>query len=153
MTGWEELPGMLLSLAIAFVLGIPVGWEREQYKMGPGIRTYPLVALGACAYVLIGEHVFRDHPEGQARVFQALVSGIGFLGAGAIMKGRAEIHGLATAVSLWVTVSIGIAAAYELFPLGAVMSLATFATLRLLKPFKRHPNRADQPPRYRDEEP
>ncbi len=144
MNGWEELPRILLNLAVAFVLGIPVGWERERHKFGPGLRTYPLLAMGACAYLEIGQFAFRDHIEGQARVFQALVSGIGFIGAGAIIKGRAEVHGLATAVSLWVTVSVGIAASYQLFALAAVLSGTTLVALRLLKPLKRHPEKADK---------
>jgi putative Mg2+ transporter-C (MgtC) family protein len=146
MSEWEELPRILLNLAVAFVLGIPVGWERERHKVGPGLRTYPLLAMGACAYLEIGQIAFRDHIEGQARVFQALVSGIGFIGAGAIIKGRAEVHGLAAAVSLWITVSVGIAASYQLFALAAVLSVTTLVALRLLKPLKRHPEEADKGP-------
>jgi putative Mg2+ transporter-C (MgtC) family protein len=86
----------------------------------------------------------RDHVDAQARVFQALISGIGFIGAGAIIKDRGEVHGLATAVSLWVTVSVGIAAAYDLFVLAAVLSGTTLVALRLLKPFKRNPEEADK---------
>jgi putative Mg2+ transporter-C (MgtC) family protein len=144
MNGLHELPGIVLNLAVAFLLAIPVGWDRERQELGPGLRTYPLLAMGACAYIEIGQFAFHDHIEGQARVFQALVSGIGFIGAGAIIKGRAEVHGLATAVSLWVTVSVGIAAAYRLFALGAVLSATTLFALRLLKPLKRHPEKADQ---------
>jgi putative Mg2+ transporter-C (MgtC) family protein len=150
MSGWEELPRILLNLAVAFALGIPVGWERERHRFGPGLRTYPLLAMGACAYLEIGQFAFRDHIEGQARVFQALVSGIGFIGAGAIIKGRAEVHGLATAVSLWITVSVGIAASYQLFALAAVLSGTTLVALRLLKPLKRRPEKADKGPN-RDE--
>src|SRR5690242_17606828 len=98
MNGLDELPRSLLSLAVAFILAIPVGWERERNDVGPGLRTYPLLAMGACAYLEIGQFAFRDHIDAQARVFQALVSGVGFIGAGAIIKGRAEVHGLATAV-------------------------------------------------------
>jgi putative Mg2+ transporter-C (MgtC) family protein len=144
MSGWKELPRILLDLAVAFGLGIPIGWDRERQQAGPGLRTYPLLAMGACAYLAIGQVVFRDSIDGQARVFQALVSGIGFIGAGAIIKGRAEVHGLATAVSLWVTVSVGIAASYQLYALAAVLSLTTLVALRLLKPFKQHPEEADK---------
>jgi putative Mg2+ transporter-C (MgtC) family protein len=143
MSGWQELPRMLLDLAVAFALGIPVGWDRERQSFGPGLRTYPLLAMGACAYLEIARFAFHSHIEGQARVFQALVSGIGFIGAGAIIKGRADVHGLATAVSLWVTVSVGIAASYQLYALAAVLSAATLVGLRLLKPLKQHPEDAD----------
>src|SRR3954467_12971571 len=146
MSGWEELPRLLLNLAVAFALGIPIGWDREHRKFGPGIRTYPLLAMGACAYLEIGQVAFRDHIDGQARVFQAVVSGIGFIGAGAIIKGRADVHGLATAVSLWITVSVGIAASYQLYILAAVLSGATLVALRLLKPFKLPPEKAEKGP-------
>jgi len=146
MNGWHEFSQVLLNLAAAFLLALPVGWDREREDVGPGLRTYPLLAMGACAYLEIGQFAFRDHIEGQARVFQALVSGIGFIGAGAIIKGRAEVHGLATAVSLWITVSIGIAASYRLFALAAVLSGTTLVALRLLKPLKRHPEEADKGP-------
>jgi putative Mg2+ transporter-C (MgtC) family protein len=143
MTGWDELPRMLLNLAVAFALGIPVGWEREQHKFGPGLRTYPLLAMGACAYLEIGQFAFRDNVDGQARVFQALVSGVGFIGAGAIIKGAADVHGLATAVTLWVTVSVGIAVSYDLYVLAAVLAITELGALRLLTPLKRHPETAD----------
>jgi putative Mg2+ transporter-C (MgtC) family protein len=144
MMGLEELPRILLDLAVAFALGIPIGWDRDRQEVGPGLRTYPLLAMGACAYLEIGQFAFRGHIDGQARVFQALVSGIGFIGAGAIIKGRAEVHGLATAVSLWVTVSIGIAASYRLYALAAVLSATTLVALRLLKPLKQNPEEADK---------
>jgi putative Mg2+ transporter-C (MgtC) family protein len=147
MNGWEDFPRMLLNLVVAFALGIPIGWDRDRQDVGPGLRTYPLLAMGACAYLQIGEFVFRDQMDSQARVFQALVSGIGFIGAGAIIKGRVEVHGLATAVSLWITVSVGIAAAYQLFALAALLSATTLVALRLLKPLKRHPEEADQGPK------
>jgi putative Mg2+ transporter-C (MgtC) family protein len=151
VTGWEDLPLVLLRLGVAFALAIPIGWEREGHDLVPGLRTYPLLAMGACAYLAIGQHAFGDHPEAQARVFQAVVSGIGFVGAGAILKGRAEVHGLSTAVSLWVTVSIGIAAAYDLFPLAAVLSVATLVTLRLRKPAPPHPEEAEEAAPGRDD--
>lgn len=145
--GWEEFPQSLLNLAVAFLLGIPIGWERERHPdIGPGLRTFPLLALGACGYLEVGQFAFADNPEGQARVFQALVSGVGFIGAGAIIKGQAEVHGLATAVSLWVTVSVGTAAAYELYPLAILLSASTLGGLLFLKPFKRRPGKADRIP-------
>ncbi len=133
MTDWQELPRMLLSLAVAFVLGLPIGWEQGN-PFRPGLRTYPLLGLGACAYIEIAQLAFRNDIDAQGRVFQGLVSGIGFIGAGAILKGRLKVRGLATAVSLWVTVAIGIAAAYQLFVLAIVLSGATMLVLWLFDP-------------------
>lgn len=137
MSGWEDFPRMLLSLAVAFALGVPIGWERGD-PAKPGLRTYPLLALGACAYLEIGQFAFRGHIEAQARVFQGLVSGIGFIGAGAIIKGAVKVRGLATAVSLWLTVALGVAASYQLWALAVVLSGTTLLTLWILDPKKRH---------------
>lgn len=146
MNGHEDFLQVLLSLTVAFVLAIPIGWERDRQGFGPGLRTYPLVAIGACAYLEIGQSAFPYHIDAQARVFQAVVSGIGFIGAGAIMKGHTKVHGLATAVSLWITVSMGIAASYQRFALAVVLAVMTLGTLRLLEVFKAHPEEADEGP-------
>jgi len=143
MNGWEEFPRVLLNLAVAFALGLPIGWERGD-PARPGLRTYPLLAMGACAYLDIGQFAFHNNADAQARVLQGLVSGMGFIGAGAIIKGRLKVHGLATAVSLWVTVAIGIAASYQLFALAAVLSVTTLVALRLLKPLKRDAETAEK---------
>ncbi len=143
MNEWEQFPTMLLNLAVAFALGVPIGWERGD-PARPGLRTYPLLAMGACAYLEIGQFAFHNNADAQARVLQGLVSGMGFIGAGAIIKGRIKVHGLATAVSLWVTVAIGIAAAYQLFALGIVLSGTTLMVLWLLDPKKRHPDEANK---------
>lgn len=135
--GWEKFGESLLDLAIAFSLGVPIGWEREHFKeMGPGLRTYPLLALGACAFLEVAQAAFPGQPDAQARVFQGMVSGIGFIGAGAIIKGRAEVHGLATAVSLWVTVCVGAAASYDFYLLAVLLSATTLITLWVLKPLR-----------------
>ena len=139
---------MLLDLAVAFGLGIPIGLERADPRR-PGLRTYPLLAMGACAYLEIGHFAFHNDIEAQARVFQGLVSGIEFIGAGAIIKGPIKVHGLATAVSLWVTVAIGIAASYQLFALSAVLSVATLLVLRMLNPKKHSPEETDNVDRER----
>src|SRR5579884_1813258 len=142
MSGWEELPRILLNLAVAFALGLPVGWERGDSSR-PGLRTYPLLAMGACAYIEIGQFAFHNNIDAEARVFQGLVSGIGFIGAGAIIKGRIKVRGLATAVSLWVTVAVGVAAAYEMFGLAIVLSGTTLLVLWLLHPKERNSEEAD----------
>ncbi|RYZ15394.1 MAG: MgtC/SapB family protein, partial [Myxococcaceae bacterium] len=69
---------MLLRLAVAFALGVPVGWERDHRALSPGLRTFPLVGMGACAFLLIGQYVFPGEASAQGYVFQAVLSGIGF---------------------------------------------------------------------------
>ncbi|MBF5042884.1 MgtC/SapB family protein [Aggregicoccus sp. 17bor-14] len=125
---------MLLRLAAACVLGLPVGWERESRDRTPGLRTFPLVALGACAFLLIGEHVFAGEADARARVLQALLTGVGFLGGGAILKEKGEVHGVATATGVWSTAGIGAATAHGEFLLALVLSLLTTLTLHVHLP-------------------
>ena len=136
MEGLDQFPSMLLRLAVAFALGLPVGWEREHRELSPGLRTFPLVATGACAFLLIAQHVFPSDAGAQAYAFQAVLSGIGFIGGGAIIKGKGDVKGIATAVCIWITAAVGAAVAYELYLLGATLSLATLAALQLLNPLK-----------------
>lgn len=139
MEGPDSLPSMLLRLAVAFALGLPVGWEREHRALSPGLRTFPLVSTGACAFLLIGQHVFPGDAGSQAYVFQAVLSGIGFIGGGAIIKGKGDIRGIATAVCIWITAAVGAAVSYGLLALGAILSLTTLAALQFLRPLKEHP--------------
>jgi putative Mg2+ transporter-C (MgtC) family protein len=129
----SETARILLRLGAAFLLALPIGWERELRERSPGLRTFALVSLGSCAYLLLGQHVFGPSLEAQARVLQGLLTGIGFVGAGAILKGERDVHGIATAASIWNTAAVGAAAAYGSFVLGVALSVANLATLHFLR--------------------
>jgi putative Mg2+ transporter-C (MgtC) family protein len=131
---WGDVQTTLLHLGAALVLGLPVGWEREHHRRSPGLRTFPLVAMGSCAFLLIGRHAFAGNAEAQARVVQALVTGIGFVGGGAILKDKEHVHGIATAVSIWITAGIGAAVAYGQLVLALALSLSTLLILDVLRP-------------------
>ncbi len=122
---------MLLRLGAAYVLGVPVGWEREIRERTPGFRTFPLVALGSCAFLLVGERAFGDNVDARARVLQALLTGVGFLGGGAILKQGGHVQGIATSAAVWITAGIGAAVAHGEFLLGFLLSIATTATLHV----------------------
>jgi len=94
-----------IALATAFVLGGAVGIERQIRQRTAGLRTNVLVAVGAAAFVDLGARVAG--PDGSVRVISYVVSGIGFLGAGVIMKEGGEIRGLNTAATLWASAAIG----------------------------------------------
>ncbi len=130
---WTETVDMLLRVGVAFLLALPLGWERELAARTVGLRTFPLVALGACAYLLIGREALGENAEAQARILSGLVTGIGFVGGGAILKGKRDVRGVATAASLWNTGAIGAAAAYGRYELGLMLSVANLLTLRLLR--------------------
>jgi putative Mg2+ transporter-C (MgtC) family protein len=126
----------LASVAAAFLLALPLGWERERSERSAGLRTFPLVAMASCGYILIASSVLGDHPEGRARVIEGLMTGIGFIGGGAILKGEGTVRGTATAASIWNTGAIGAATAFGRYEIALVLSLVNFAALRWLQAFK-----------------
>jgi putative Mg2+ transporter-C (MgtC) family protein len=106
-----ELTRVLTRMLVAVVLGAAIGMEREMRGTGAGLRTHMLVALGAALFVLVPLQAGMEIAD-LSRVLQGLISGIGFLGAGAIIKlsHDREIHGLTTAATVWLTAAIGVAA-------------------------------------------
>ncbi|WP_137918942.1 MgtC/SapB family protein [Hydrogenophaga sp. 2FB] len=107
----ERITRTTWRMGEALLLGAAIGWDRERRDAEAGLRTHMLVALGAALFVLIPlESGMND--EQLSRVVQGLVSGIGFLGAGAVLKDQEEgrIHGLTTAASIWATAAVGLAA-------------------------------------------
>jgi putative Mg2+ transporter-C (MgtC) family protein len=127
----------IIALAIAYALAIPIGWDRERSERSAGLRTFPLVAVAACGFVQATERLVVDNPQALARVVEGVIGGIGFIGGGAIVKGRTSVHGTATAASLWATGAVGIAVGLGSIDVALVISVITFATLRYLTPFKK----------------
>ena len=126
----------LSALFAAFVLALPVAWDREQQRNSPGLRTFPLVAMGSCAYVLIAQAAFDASPDAMARILQGLATGIGFVGGGAILKSDHRVTGTATAAGIWTMGALGAAVALRRLEIALLLSVVTLATLRWLKPFK-----------------
>lgn len=122
----------LTRLGLAYLFALPVGWNRERgQKRNAGLRTFPLVALASCGYMLVGLQVL-DSTDAESRVFYGLITGMGFIGGGAILKNKSGVTGTATAASLWVTGAIGIAVAFYRFEIALVLSLVTFLTLQFI---------------------
>jgi putative Mg2+ transporter-C (MgtC) family protein len=125
-----------LRLAAAYLLALPLAWNREKGGQGAGLRTFPLVAIASCSFLLLAQRLPVPSAEAQARILQGLITGIGFIGGGTILKNREQVSGLATATCIWVTGALGAACAYGYFELAAAISLASYLTLRLMKPVK-----------------
>ena len=118
----NETIEMILRLVLAAVLGGLIGAEREYRGKVAGTRTHLLVALGAALMMLVSRYGFGGQGD-PGRVAAQIVSGIGFIGAGAIMVDRHSVHGLTTAAGIWVAAGIGMATAAGLY----VLALATTA--------------------------
>lgn len=130
----------LLALSIAYILALPIGWNREKEERSAGLRTFPLVALATCGIVQATETILQGHPEGTARIVEGLMTGMGFIGGGAILKTGGTVQGTATAASLWATGATGAAVGLGAYDVAVVISLLTFLTLWLLPPLKRELN-------------
>jgi putative Mg2+ transporter-C (MgtC) family protein len=136
LDGFRLLPH-LMALGIAYLLALPIGWNREKEERSAGLRTFPLVAIATCGIVQATEHVLQGHPEGTARIIEGLMTGMGFIGGGAILKTENTVHGTATAASLWATGATGAAVGLGAYDVAVMISLFTFFTLWLLAPLKR----------------
>jgi putative Mg2+ transporter-C (MgtC) family protein len=136
---WSVVVLHIRDLLFAFILALPIGWDREKNERTAGLRTFPLVAVAACGYMLVGMQVLTS-TDGEARVMEGIITGIGFIGGGAILKnvlqGEGFVSGTATAASLWLTGAIGISVATGRLEITLVLSALTFFTLRLLTPAK-----------------
>lgn len=128
---WREIE-MSARLLLAALLGAGVGYEREHADKPAGLRTHTLVSLGAALFTVVSLYGF-DGVGDPARVAAQIVTGIGFLGAGAILRNEATIKGLTTAASIWTTAAIGMAVGVGMYAMSVVTTLIVLAILRLIK--------------------
>lgn len=126
----------LVPLGIAYLLALPIGWDREQEERSAGLRTFPLVAVAACGFVQAGESALGGSPDAMSKVIEGLITGIGFIGGGAILRLGASVRGTATAASLWATGAIGVATGLGSYDLALILALFTVLSFKLLMPLK-----------------
>ena len=126
----------VITLAFAFALAIPIGWDREKRARSAGLRTFPLVALASCGFIQASESLLAHTPDGMAKVIEGLITGIGFIGGGAILKQGNSVQGTATAASLWATGAIGVSVGLGGYDVAVTIAAFTFLTLRLLTMIK-----------------
>ena len=142
MNSLIETGGHLAQLAVAFVLALPIAWDREHKERSAGLRTFTLVAISTCGFLIAARSSIGPSADAESRVWQGLLTGIGFIGSGAILKTEGSVRGTATAASIWNTAAVGAAVAYSNYDIAVVLSVANFAVLRWLAPFKVEPTDA-----------
>ncbi len=118
----------VLRLALAFLLGWALGWVRERSRSA-GMRTYPLLSLCTCGFLLLGRTA-AGGPGEQQDVLFGVITGIGFVGSGAVMKTPDGAEGMSTAVSLWVTGAIGAGVAFGATSISVALVLLSLFGLR-----------------------
>jgi putative Mg2+ transporter-C (MgtC) family protein len=149
---WEELAAgfpdeeamirLTVRLIVAMIFGAVIGIQRERAGKPAGLRTHMLVSSGAAVFV-IASGEFGMHPDSISRVIQGLATGIGFLGAGAILKlyDKRAVEGLTTAAGIWMTAALGVAVGLGRFGLALVATLLAWITLSLVRQLEHILNR------------
>lgn len=132
---WQIVLTSPHQLSMAYALALPVAWDLEHEARSARIRTFPLVSMAACGYMLVGIQVL-DTTDAESRVLHGIIAGMEFLGGGAILKSKGSVTGTATAVSLWMTGVIGVAVAFHRYEIAIVLALLHFLTLRYVKQLK-----------------
>jgi putative Mg2+ transporter-C (MgtC) family protein len=133
----HELLDAAISLGAAYLLALPLAWERGGGSdRHIGLRTVPLVSVGACAYVLISRYLYEQgiyNADGLARTLRALMTGIGFIGGGAIVKNVRDVRGIATGAAVWNTGAIGASVAHGLYVTALALALANVLIFELAR--------------------
>ena len=154
----------IIRLFLALILGFTLGLERELTNKYAGLRTHILVCLGACIFTLIsiygfptyapGDNVIVDNATGirdTSRVAAQIVTGIGFIGAGTVLRNGPMVFGLTTAATLWISASIGMACGAGIFDIAIIATVLSVAVLTLIRIFERQflPSSGKQIRRYK----
>lgn len=142
---WQEAWQDLQQVGLTYLLTAFIGWDREKEAHSAGLRTFPIVGIASCGYLL----VLGPQPDiaAQSRVLQGLITGIGFVGGGAILKEGATVKGTATAASIWNAGVIGASVAMGHIEIAIVLAALNLFTLRALLPVKNWIDRKSDPKR------
>ncbi|MBV9387783.1 MAG: MgtC/SapB family protein [Chroococcidiopsidaceae cyanobacterium CP_BM_ER_R8_30] len=142
----NDLLGITSRLCLALLFGAIIGLERQRSHKPAGLRTHMLVSFGSASFILISLLVTTDQASRDAaisRVIQGITTGIGFLGAGEILRisqkepRQVQIQGLTSAAAVWVSAALGIAAGCGLWQMGLIASLLTFVVLSIFQRLER----------------
>ena len=134
-------PDDLISIILATVLGAVIGLERELSGKAAGLRTNLLICLGAAVFTIISREMAMGAEDSATRIAAQIVTGVGFLGAGAIIQDRAGVHGLTTAATIWLVASIGMACGARFYYLAIISALIAVIVLVGLGKLSKHLDR------------
>ena len=135
-------PDDVISIFLAAFLGAAIGMERELSGKSAGLRTNVLICLGAAVFTIISKRMDAVTEGSTTRIAAQIVTGVGFLGAGAVIQDRRGVHGLTTAATIWLVASIGMACGAGYHDLAAISTLIVIVVLvgllKLAKPLARY---------------
>lgn len=134
---------ILCRILLSVVLGFLIGLEREMTNKSAGLRTNILVCIGSCLFTILSIYGFSNalsvYPMGDpARVAAQILTGIGFIGGGTVLRHGTSVFGLTTAAALWITASVGMACGCGKYSLAILCAILAFATLTLIRIFEKN---------------
>jgi putative Mg2+ transporter-C (MgtC) family protein len=128
---------LLIRILIAIVVGLAFGFEREVTRHVAGMRTLMLVCVGSCLFTSAGYYTLAGHQTDPTRIAAQVVTGVGFLGAGAIFRSEDQIRGLTTAATVWLVAAIGVGLGFGLYILSVAGAAIILAFLVALRPIEK----------------
>ena len=137
---WQSAAFQMFQLGLAYLLALPIGWNREREDRSAGLRTFPIVAVAACGFAILGTSTPGATSDSYSRILQGLITGIGFIGGGVILHDKGTATGMATAASIWSIGIVGAAVGFEQYPIAVALTLLDLLTFTLLTPLKRKLN-------------
>lgn len=137
LNDWERILRVLIRLLAAIAFGALIGYEREEAGKSAGIRTHILVTMGSAMFVVAGA-AYGMSSDGLSRVIQGIVTGVGFIGAGSILKltEKTDIRGLTTSAGIWMAAAIGVTVGLGALGIALIATILTLSVLRILSPLK-----------------
>jgi putative Mg2+ transporter-C (MgtC) family protein len=136
-----EVLDSIVPVVVAYLFALPLAFERNaRAETDIGLRTVPLVSVGACGYMLISRFLFEAgiyDEDGLARTLRAVMTGIGFIGGGAIVKHAHDVQGLATGASVWTAGAIGASSAFGHYMIAVVLAIASVIILEIQRRLER----------------
>jgi len=142
----------VMRLSTALILGLILGWERETKKKPAGLRTHMLVSLGSAGFTILTLQLFQTFNPGMERgapdplrIINGIMEGLGFLGAGSIIRSRGSVEGITTAATIWVVGSVGLAAGTGNYYLAIVITVLAFTILTVLRALESYIQKRGRP--------
>lgn len=143
---WKVMLAHTIQMAIAFGLVLPIGFNRESSRQSIGLRTFPLVSLASCCFTLLGFELNGDDDSLMGEVLGGIITGIGFVGGGAILQKEDKIEGTSTAAAIWAAGCVGVAVAMGRLEIAVLVSAFTVLIFYFARPLKETlDNQSDAP--------
>lgn len=133
---WDVMLAYTVQMVLAFGLVLPVGFNRESSRQSIGLRTFPLVSLASCCFTLLGFELNGDDDSLMGEVLGGIITGIGFVGGGAILQKDDRIEGTSTAAAIWAAGCVGVAVAMGRLEIAVLISVFMIGIFYFVSPLK-----------------